>query len=499
LQKEGGDALIVAFRNAFVVILGIFLFAIGLGVWSHWVFQPNPFWQTLAALIVGTAIIAAAYFPIRLTIIRKVMSTPIRTPDFRVAIGPNGDATYWKGEAQASQDEFIHRIKMRSMKRVILDLSIIVVLGAIEPALLGSALDLGENWSIFELSAYTILFVGIFGVIWFDIRSTNWWSGLCKSIIAYELPSNSKNSIPFQNIGAGIQRLSECEILMEVSSREGVSDWKRNAGVSLILGFNNARGKLVNDFLDADIISLNVDVPAIKMWRQSWFTEDATVVVLLGASIYLSLGGIQTLLISSIPLTLFVVSYFLLRGSYWVFAPDGILVNKSGPRKIYPYSAFKASTKWIQLVWTGLAVSGRDWFRDEKDLPEDALVTHQTWRYVNADGGPDRRFKDNYQLDVILCGVITFGVSSPRSEERKNLSLQTSNWYLPLECSDYWFRSGKKNLTKDPLDTLAPIIQKEFGSLFKIGGPDASKVKELKDVPKPAMRKGLKIPQKPTS
>ena len=36
--------------------------------------------------------------------------------------------------------------------------------------------------------------------------------------------------------------------------------------------------------------------------------------------------------------------------------------------------------------------------------PRDARQVDTTWRFVNKNGGPDRRFKDNRQLPVMLYG-----------------------------------------------------------------------------------------------
>ena len=40
--------------------------------------------------------------------------------------------------------------------------------------------------------------------------------------------------------------------------------------------------------------------------------------------------------------------------------------------------------------------------------PPGAHVVERTWRYVNLDETPDRRFADNPQLDVALYGRIEF-------------------------------------------------------------------------------------------
>jgi hypothetical protein len=41
-------------------------------------------------------------------------------------------------------------------------------------------------------------------------------------------------------------------------------------------------------------------------------------------------------------------------------------------------------------------------FIESETVPQDARVVDQTWKYVNKNGGPDKRFKDNRQLPITL-------------------------------------------------------------------------------------------------
>lgn len=47
-------------------------------------------------------------------------------------------------------------------------------------------------------------------------------------------------------------------------------------------------------------------------------------------------------------------------------------------------------------------------FIEDGSVPSDAVVVGQTWKYVNKNGGPDRRFKDNRQLPIAQYGVLEF-------------------------------------------------------------------------------------------
>lgn len=60
-------------------------------------------------------------------------------------------------------------------------------------------------------------------------------------------------------------------------------------------------------------------------------------------------------------------------------------------------------------------------FIEDGVVPRDTVIVDQTWKYVNKSGGPDRRFKDNKQLPVVLYSELYF-----RSETGLNELIQVS-------------------------------------------------------------------------
>ena len=60
-------------------------------------------------------------------------------------------------------------------------------------------------------------------------------------------------------------------------------------------------------------------------------------------------------------------------------------------------------------------------FIEEETLPHDAEVIGQTWKYVNKKGGPDLRFKDNYEIPIARYEKIHF-----KSETGLNELVQVS-------------------------------------------------------------------------
>ena len=66
----------------------------------------------------------------------------------------------------------------------------------------------------------------------------------------------------------------------------------------------------------------------------------------------------------------------------------------------------------------------------------DGTVVDRTWRYVNKNGGPDRRFNNNAQLPVMQYGVLVL-----TSSRGLNIHLNTSNPQLANVFANSWRRT----------------------------------------------------------
>ncbi|MET9338215.1 DUF4236 domain-containing protein [Nonomuraea sp. NPDC003804] len=73
------------------------------------------------------------------------------------------------------------------------------------------------------------------------------------------------------------------------------------------------------------------------------------------------------------------------------FLPDRVLLQEGKHFADIPYQHLHVTTSTTRFIETG-------------PLPADGHVVDSTWRYVNVKGGPDRRFKNNAQLPVLLYG-----------------------------------------------------------------------------------------------
>jgi len=56
-------------------------------------------------------------------------------------------------------------------------------------------------------------------------------------------------------------------------------------------------------------------------------------------------------------------------------------------------------------------------FQEEEGVPSDTQVVDETWKKVNKDGSPDRRFANNYKIPVAQYGRLRFTSAAGLNEE----------------------------------------------------------------------------------
>jgi hypothetical protein len=109
---------------------------------------------------------------------------------------------------------------------------------------------------------------------------------------------------------------------------------------------------------------------------------------------------------------------------------------------VYPgfilYRASRQAFALIDAAELTLAFSVQRFVEDSPVL-SDAKVAEQAWYKSNKDGSPDRRFRDNYQMPVVLYGVLTFTSPSGLREE-----YQCSNHALAERFAKTWNTSAPK-------------------------------------------------------
>ena len=90
---------------------------------------------------------------------------------------------------------------------------------------------------------------------------------------------------------------------------------------------------------------------------------------------------------------------FKIDNKQYYFFPDKILIYQGKDAGTAPYSELKINTNVTRFI-------------EGDGVPEDTEVVGHNWKYLNRDGGPDRRFNNNYQIPIVLYSEIDLITSS---------------------------------------------------------------------------------------
>lgn len=163
--------------------------------------------------------------------------------------------------------------------------------------------------------------------------------------------------------------LARSQRIWRIEGIAATSDWKRNAGASSLV-----RRKVVS--------IVNQEPPRVK-------------------------SNVVTLCLNA-------------GNTKFFFMPDVVLVWQNGSFGAIAYRDFAVEYAMTRFI-------------EGDGVPSDATVVDQTWRFVNKNGGPDRRFNNNVQLPVVNYGVLRFS-----SANGLNIHLNTSNVEVSLAFANCW-------------------------------------------------------------
>lgn len=100
-----------------------------------------------------------------------------------------------------------------------------------------------------------------------------------------------------------------------------------------------------------------------------------------------------------------------------ILLPDMILLIRNKEVGAVSYKDFNIDVKVTRFIET-------------EGVPNDSEVLNYVWQYINKDGSPDRRYKNNWQLPVCLYADIHLS-----SSEGLNVEIQCSNIAVVKEFS----------------------------------------------------------------
>ncbi len=147
-----------------------------------------------------------------------------------------------------------------------------------------------------------------------------------------------------QQLYNAFEQLMNCSFVWHIASQAAVQDRKYHAGASTVV----RRTKIKIEYKTPPYLKTNVKVPAIPVGKQILYCFPDRILIYEGKQV----GGISYANLS-------------IRQRGQRFIEDGI-------------------------------------------VPEDGTIVDHTWRYVNKSGGPDKRFKDNRKLPILIYSDISF-------------------------------------------------------------------------------------------
>ena len=167
-------------------------------------------------------------------------------------------------------------------------------------------------------------------------------SDVTNGTLILEYSLDGDMSQDFSRLQSVFQRLGTCQRLWHVDAGAYTSDWKRNAGVNHL----TRRSVTSVMFTCPPKVRSNFKVPTIKAGRRTLY-----------------------------------------------FFPERLLIYDSSGVGAVPYSDLLVQEGVTRFVEDGYA-------------PGDGTQVGTTWRYVNKNGGPDRRFNNNRLLPIMQYGQL---------------------------------------------------------------------------------------------
>lgn len=168
------------------------------------------------------------------------------------------------------------------------------------------------------------------------------WDDKRRLTVSLDYDVEDEQSKAFQRLSSAIGDLSKSNGLWDLASKSEQRDRKRNAGA----GVSVVRKRMSCGFGLPDYIESNVKFPCLNLTDREVF-----------------------------------------------FTPDVVLVVSQRSVASLNYSDLRTHVRTQRFI-------------EEERLPGDAQVVGETWKYVNKEGGPDRRFSNNQKIPICNYGEL---------------------------------------------------------------------------------------------
>ena len=97
------------------------------------------------------------------------------------------------------------------------------------------------------------------------------------------------------------------------------------------------------------------------------------------------------------------VPFMSLKNTELYFFPERLIIKRNNKFGAIMYKNISAGLSTVRFIQDG-------------SVPNDALIVDRTWRYLNKNGSPDRRFSNNYQIPICNYSEYKFASSSGLNE-----------------------------------------------------------------------------------
>lgn len=148
----------------------------------------------------------------------------------------------------------------------------------------------------------------------------------------------------YQELHNGFDKLKGCNRTWHIEAKGDVDDPKYHAGANMLIN----RKRIIFSKGSPSYVKTNIEIPFIPAGKQ--------------------------------------VLYFF---------PERILVYESGKVGAVSYNDLKLDVSSTRFI-------------EEEAVPSDSQIVDRTWRYTNKSGGPDKRFKDNREIPIVLYERLMF-------------------------------------------------------------------------------------------
>jgi uncharacterized protein DUF4236 len=321
--------------------------------------------------------------PLRLNLSRSGLGASFGVKGARIGIGPRGSyihvgrgGLYYRqslplGSARAenSNDRSAPKISEKIQEN---DLQVVASAAASQMATSSAADVLRElnrvkkRFDRFPL----VLITGIGVLALLLVRGTAWWELVSFGVAACTLAVYARHSdvthgtatlnyslesdseSRFSQLKAAFKKLSNCHRVWHIEAAGHTNDVKRHAGATALV----QRSKAQASFSSPPKVQCNIEIPALSGKHKSLY-----------------------------------------------FFPDHLLVYDLSGVGSVSYEQLEAEAEDARYI-------------EEESVPQHATQVGTTWKYVNKSGGPDRRFKDNRQLPVMLYGLLSLSSKSGLKE-----------------------------------------------------------------------------------